>query len=66
MGKATVPGDIYTDLFRQRLIPEPLYGNNDQQLRWVAENDWIYETTFRLDPVWKEVGVHVYPYYRLV
>uniref|UniRef100_A0A0M3HG64 Neur_chan_LBD domain-containing protein n=1 Tax=Ascaris lumbricoides TaxID=6252 RepID=A0A0M3HG64_ASCLU len=55
MGKATVPGDIYMDLFRERLIPEPLYGNNDQQLRWVAENDWIYETTFRLDRIWKEV-----------
>lgn len=55
MGKATVPGDIYMDLFRERLIPEPLYGNNDQQLRWVTENDWIYETTFRLDRIWKEV-----------
>uniref|UniRef100_A0A0M3IL90 beta-mannosidase n=1 Tax=Ascaris lumbricoides TaxID=6252 RepID=A0A0M3IL90_ASCLU len=54
MGKATIPGDIYMDLFRERLIPEPLYGNNDQQLRWVTENDWIYETTFRLDRIWKE------------
>ncbi|KHN80300.1 putative beta-mannosidase [Toxocara canis] len=51
-GKAMVPGDIFTDLFRSRLIPEPLSSNNDQRLRWVAVTEWIYETTFHLDKTW--------------
>lgn len=43
---AIVPGTIHTDLLRHKLIPEPFYHDNELQLQWISECDWIYETTF--------------------
>ena len=44
----TVPGEIYTDLLRYNKIPDPFYGTNEQQVRWVENYDWTYKTTFEL------------------
>jgi beta-mannosidase len=43
---AEVPGCIHTDLLRNKLIPDPFFGTNEETLQWIGEKNWIYETTF--------------------
>ena len=43
---AQVPGCIHTDLMRNKLIPDPFVGTNEESLQWIGEKNWIYETTF--------------------
>lgn len=45
---ATVPGCVHTDLFKNKLIPDPYYGNNDSSLSWIEDQDWEYQTAFTL------------------
>uniref|UniRef100_A0A914DW41 beta-mannosidase n=1 Tax=Acrobeloides nanus TaxID=290746 RepID=A0A914DW41_9BILA len=47
-GKAVVPGDIYTDLFNNGVINNPLYGSGDQDYKWVGRTSWVYEKIFTL------------------
>jgi hypothetical protein len=47
-GKALVPGDIYSDLYRNGQIENPLYGNGDQKLLWVGRSSWVYEKIFNI------------------
>ena len=44
--KATVPGCIHTDLLAAKVIPDPFYRDNEKQLMWIGEKDWIYSRTF--------------------
>ena len=37
---ASVPGDIYADLERSKIIKDPLYRFNDVLTRWVAYDNW--------------------------
>jgi len=46
---ATVPGVVQTDLLQNKLIPEPFYGTNEQQLQWIGLTDWEYQTKFQAD-----------------
>ncbi len=43
---ATVPGTVHTDLLQHKLIPEPYFGTNEQQLQWIGEANWEYKTSF--------------------
>ena len=45
---AQIPGSIYTDLYRNGLIPDPYFGTNEQKLQWVEYQSWVYETSFNL------------------
>lgn len=54
-GEALVPGDIYTDLFNNNFIPEPLFGENDQKLKWISRTDWYYETAIVMTEELKKV-----------
>jgi beta-mannosidase len=45
---ADIPGTIHTDLYRNDRIPDPFYGDNEQQLSWVEDQTWVYETTINL------------------
>ncbi|MBN2086697.1 MAG: glycoside hydrolase family 2 protein [Anaerolineales bacterium] len=47
---ATVPGGVHTDLRALGLIPDPFFGDNELRVQWVAESDWEYRKTFRIDP----------------
>ena len=40
--EAHVPGEVHVDLHRAGVIPDPYYGLNAQDLRWIDEKDWIY------------------------
>jgi beta-mannosidase len=44
--RAKVPGDVHTDLLKNKLIDEPFYRDNEKKLQWVGKTDWEYRTTF--------------------
>ena len=44
--KAVVPGCVHSDLFRNKLIPDPYYRTNEKDLQWIDKKDWEYRTTF--------------------
>ncbi|KRX60767.1 Beta-mannosidase [Trichinella sp. T9] len=45
---ATIPGNIYTDLFNAGYIDDPYLYNHDVSQRWVAYQNWIYEVNVTL------------------
>jgi beta-mannosidase len=45
-GKAQVPGSIHMDLLRNKMIPDPYYRDNEKDLQWIGEKEWIYTTVF--------------------
>jgi beta-mannosidase len=50
---ATVPGDVYTDLWRAGEIDDPHYGRNGMRAKWVMEKEWWYRTQFGVPEAWK-------------
>jgi len=46
---AQVPGVVQTDLFTNKLIPDPFDRDNEFRLQWVGLADWEYQTTFQVD-----------------
>lgn len=44
-----LPGDGITGLFEAGLIPDPYFGRNEYDLRWIAERDWTARRTLHLD-----------------
>ena len=47
---AIVPGCVHTDLRHNKLIEDPFYRDNEQQLQWIGKTDWEYQTTFSITP----------------
>jgi len=47
---ASVPGCVHTDLLTNKLIDDPFYRDNEQNLQWVGKTDWEYQTTFEVTP----------------
>ncbi|MBK8711994.1 MAG: glycoside hydrolase family 2 protein [Niastella sp.] len=45
---ATVPGTVYTDLLKNKLIPEPYFSDNEKKTHWVDSVDWEYKITFTI------------------
>lgn len=43
-----VPGCVHTDLLAAGLIPEPFLDGVEDELRWIGESDWRYETWIEL------------------
>jgi len=43
---ATVPGDVYTDLWRAGEIDDPQYGRNALRAKWAMEKEWWYRRRF--------------------
>jgi len=43
-----IPGDAISALHAADLIPDPYFGRNEFQLRWIAEEDWLASRTFML------------------
>jgi len=48
-----VPGQIHTDLLRNKLIEDPYYRFNDVEYQWIANTDWIYSKTFDIPRDWQ-------------
>jgi len=45
---AKVPGTVHTDLYDNKIIPNPFFGDNEKQLQWIENEDWEYQTTFSI------------------
>ena len=45
---ATVPGEVHTDLLKNKLIPDPFYRDNEKKLQWIEKKNWEYKTSFQL------------------
>ncbi len=43
---ATVPGCVHTDLLAAKKIPDPFYRDNEIDLLWIGEMDWVYRRRF--------------------
>jgi len=44
-----LPGDAITALHRAGAIPDPYWGRNEYDLRWISERDWTVTRSFDLD-----------------
>ena len=42
------PTTVFEALIHHKIIPDPFYGQNEQTLQWVSEDEWTYKTTFDL------------------
>ena len=51
---AQVPGTVFEALIENNKIEEPFYGENEHEMKWVFESNWIYEKKFSLDPEFLE------------
>ena len=49
---ATVPGCNFTDLLASGQIQEPFYRDNETQLQWIEQEDWLYRKCFWLEQDW--------------
>jgi beta-mannosidase len=47
---AQVPGGVHTDLMAAGRISDPFIGDEELRVQWVAEADWEYRRTFRVEP----------------
>lgn len=43
---ARFPTDVYSDLLHNSIIQDPLRGMNEQDVQWVSEKTWVYQTSF--------------------
>jgi len=46
--KAKVPGSVHMDLLANGEIPDPYYRNNEKDLQWIGERDWVYSASFTM------------------
>jgi beta-mannosidase len=44
-----IPGDAIVALHRAGVIPDPYFGRNEMDCRWVAERDWVLSRSFDHD-----------------
>lgn len=47
--KAEVPGEVHSDLLKNKLIDNPFIKGNELKLQWISETNWEYKTEFSLD-----------------
>ncbi|GAB4359390.1 MAG: glycoside hydrolase family 2 protein [Oricola sp.] len=43
-----LPGDVHSALFAAGMIPDPYFGRNEYDVRWVAGRDWVMSREFDL------------------
>lgn len=44
-----IPNEVHLDLYKNKLIPHPFFGDNEKQIQWIGEQNWIYEKEFDID-----------------
>ncbi|MBK1895778.1 beta-mannosidase [Chryseobacterium paridis] len=45
---ASVPGTVHLDLMNNKLIPDPFTDENEKKVQWVENEDWDYQTIFKI------------------
>ena len=56
---AQVPGNVYGDLIRNNLAPDPYFGCNSLQFRKYEFIDWEYKNTFTVPSVQKDERIFI-------
>ncbi len=46
---AKVPGVVHLDLLRNKSIPDPYDGDNEEKLQWISDVGWEYMKTFNYE-----------------
>jgi beta-mannosidase len=44
-----IPNEINFNLYINKVIPHPFFGDNEKNIQWISENDWKYEKEFDVD-----------------
>lgn len=45
---ASIPGTVHLDLMNHQLIPDPYKDENEKKVQWVENEDWDYQTVFKI------------------
>lgn len=45
-----MPSMVQRELIRRDLVPHPFVGENEEEIQWVSDRNWIYRTSFDLRP----------------
>lgn len=45
---AFVPGTVHLDLMNNKLIPDPYKDENEKKVQWIENEDWDYQTVFKV------------------
>lgn len=48
---AQFPTNVHLDLIANKIIPDPFIGKNENDVQWIGEVPWVYQTTFRSPPL---------------
>ena len=43
-----IPGDVQSALLAAKLIPDPYFGRNEDEVQWVGQKEWIVERDFEV------------------
>ncbi len=46
--RALVPGCVHTDLLNAGKIEDPFYRDNELDLYWIGDTDWVYTRSFKI------------------
>jgi len=44
-----IPNEVHSDLYKNRVMEHPFFGDNEKRTQWVAKKDWVYEKEFDVD-----------------
>ncbi|MBK9720985.1 MAG: glycoside hydrolase family 2 protein [Saprospiraceae bacterium] len=56
----TIPGNTYTALLENQKIPNPFFGDNEKNIQWVSEKNWLFKTKFDIDSKYlKQDNIHL-------
>lgn len=45
---AKIPGTVHLDLMDNKMIPDPFQDENEKKVQWVENEDWEYQTNFKI------------------
>ena len=46
---AKVPGTVHTDLIDNKIIEDPFFRLNEQEVQWIDKKEWRYKTNINID-----------------
>ena len=52
--EAQVPGTVFEALIDNKSIEDPFYGENEHEMKWVYESNWLYQIEFDVKPEFLE------------
>lgn len=44
-----IPIEVHSDLYKNRIMEHPFFGDNEKRTQWVAKRNWVYEKEFDVD-----------------